>query len=73
MSNLRDALAEAGAAFDDVIKLTTYVVKQEDAQKGRGLVGRRFKNHPPANTLCVLQGLADPRFLVEIEAIAVVE
>lgn len=72
MSNLRDVLAEAGATFADVVKLTTYVVKQDDAQKGRDLVGRHFKNNPPANTLCVLLGLAHPDFLVEIEAIAVV-
>ena len=73
MENLRDALAEAGASFADVVKLTTFVVKQEDAQKARDLVGRYFKDNPPANTLCVLQGLATTKFLVEIEAIAVVE
>ncbi len=73
MSNLRDVLAEAGATFADVVKLTTYVVRKEDTQRARDLVGRHFKDHPPANTLCVLQGLAHPSFLVEIEAIAVVE
>ena len=72
MSNLIDVLAEAGASFADVVKLTTYVVKQEDAQKGRDLVGRHFTSDPPANTICVLLGLAHPDFLVEIEAIAVV-
>jgi enamine deaminase RidA (YjgF/YER057c/UK114 family) len=71
MSNLRDVLAEAGAAFADVVKLTTYIVRKEDTQKARDLVGRHFSEHPPANTLCVLQGLATPAYLVEIEAIAV--
>ncbi len=71
MSNLRDVLAEAGAALADVVKLTTYVVKQEDVQKGRDLVGRHFKDPPPANTICVLRGLAHPSFLLEIEATAV--
>ena len=72
MSNLRDVLAEAGATFADVVKLTTYVVRKEDTQNARDLVGRHFKENPPANTLCVLQGLATPAYLVEIEAIAVV-
>lgn len=73
MSNLRDVLAEAGVSFADVVKLTTFVVKQEDTQKARDLVGRHFTDRPPANTLCVLQGLANTKYLVEIEAIAVVE
>jgi len=71
MSNLRDVLAEAGATFADVVKLTTYVVRKEDTQKARDLVGRHFRENPPANTLCVLQGLATPAYLVEIEGIAV--
>ncbi len=71
MSNLRDVLAEAGAAFADVVKLTTYIVRKEDTQNARNLVGRHFSESPPANTLYVLQGLATPAYLVEIEAIAV--
>ena len=68
---IANVLAEAGATFADVVKLTTYVVRKEDTQKARDLVGRHFSEHPPANTLCVLQGLATPAYLVEIEAIAV--
>jgi enamine deaminase RidA (YjgF/YER057c/UK114 family) len=73
MKNLRDVLAEAGAVFSDVVKLTTYVVRQEDAQRARDLVGKHFHDAspPPANTLCVLQELATTKFLIEIEAIAV--
>ncbi len=32
-----------------------------------------FGDSPPASTLCVLRGLANPHFLLEVEAIAVVE
>ena len=71
MSNLRDVLAEADASFADVVKVTLYVVKQDDAQKGRDILRKHFSGNPPASTLCVLQGLADPRFLVEVEATAV--
>jgi enamine deaminase RidA (YjgF/YER057c/UK114 family) len=31
-----------------------------------------FGGDPPASTLCVLRGLANPNFLLEIEAIAAV-
>ena len=72
MSNVRNVLAEGGATLEDVVKVTLYVVERQDTQKAREILRRHFRDHPPASTLCVLQGLADPRFLVEIEAIAVV-
>ncbi len=72
MSNLKDVLAEAGASLADVVKVTIYIVNQEDTQKGRNILHNYFKDHPPASTLCVLRGLANPNFLVEVEATAVV-
>lgn len=73
MANLKDVLAEGGATFADVVKATIFVVGQEYAQPGRDLCGEYFdKDNPPANTLVVCQGLADPDFLVEVQAIAVV-
>ena len=71
MSNVINVLAEAGATLADVVKVTLYVVRQEDAQKGRNILREHFGGNPPASTLCVLAGLADPIFLVEIEVIAV--
>jgi len=70
--NLKAVLADAGATLKDVVKVTIYVVRKEDAQKGRNILRKNFGDNPPASTLCVLQGLADPRFLVEVEATAVI-
>ncbi len=73
MANLQDVLAEGGATFSDVVKATIFVVGQQHAQPGRDLCGQYFDNaNPPANTLVVCQALADPDFLVEVQAIAVV-
>lgn len=73
MANLRAVLQEAGADFGDIVKATIYVVGAEHAQAGRDLCARYFDaDNPPANTLVVCAGLAEPEFLVEIEAIAVV-
>ena len=73
MANLRDVLAEGGATFADIVKATIFVVGQEYAQPGRDLCGEYFdKDNPPANTLVVCQALADPAFLVEVQAIAVI-
>jgi enamine deaminase RidA (YjgF/YER057c/UK114 family) len=73
MKNLSDVLAAGGATFSDIVKVTTYVVGQQYAQPARDLCARHWdKANPPASTLIVCAGLANPDFLVEIEAIAVI-
>lgn len=76
MRNLGTALAAAGAKFSDVVKITTYVVnyKPEDrAVLGRARAGFFAGMTPPASTLVGVAALAMPEWLVEIEAIAVLE
>lgn len=72
MTNLEKALAAGGAKLSDVTKVTIYIVNPHDVPKARGILQTYFGVHPPASTLCVLRGLANPNFLVEIEAIAAV-
>ncbi len=72
MENLGKALAAGGASFADVTKVTIYVVNPHDVAKARGILSTWFGSNPPASTLCVLRGLANPNFLVEVEAIAAV-
>ena len=73
MKNLKDVLAEGGATFSDIGKVTIYVVGQEYTQPARDLGGQHWdKSNPPASTLIVCAGLANPQFLLEIEAIAVI-
>ena len=65
------ALAEAGASLDDVVRTRIYVVHADDIDA----VGRAhrdaFVKARPATTGLVVD-LLDPRWLVEIEAEAVV-
>ena len=72
MTNLTTALAAGGAKISDVTKITIYICNPHDVPKARGILKTYFGDHPPGSTLCVLRGLANPNFLVEIEAIAVV-
>jgi enamine deaminase RidA (YjgF/YER057c/UK114 family) len=53
-------------------KITICIVNPYDVPKARGVLKTYFDGHPPGSTLCVLRGLANPNFLIEIEAIAVV-
>jgi enamine deaminase RidA (YjgF/YER057c/UK114 family) len=74
--NLKTALAGAGATFNDVVKLNVYVVnfKLEHRDLLQSVRSRyASKDNPPASTLIGVQALARADFLVEIEAIAVVE
>ena len=73
MRNLKEVLAEEGATFSDLVKVTTYVVGKEYTQEARELGVRYWdKSNPPTSTLIVCAGLANPDFLVEIDAIAVI-
>ena len=72
MKNLKNALAAGGAKLSDVTKVTIYICNPHDVPKARGMLYDYFGKHPPGSTLCILRGLANPNFLLEIEAIAAV-
>ncbi len=52
--------------------ITIYICNPHDVPKARGILHTYFAGQPPASTLCILRGLANPNFLLEIEAIAAV-
>src|SRR5438309_6626794 len=72
IANLTKALAAGGAKISDVTKITIYICNPHDVPKARGILHTYFAGQPPASTLCILRGLANPNFLLEIEAIAAV-
>ena len=66
------ALAEAGASFADVVRTRVFLTSV-DAFEGVGRAhGEVFGDIRPANTTVVVAALIDPRWLVEIEADAVI-
>lgn len=65
------ALAEAGAAMDDVVRTRIYLVDAGDIDEVGRAHGEAFAHARPATTGVVVQ-LLDPRWRVEIEAEAVV-
>ncbi len=71
--NIKTVLKEAGGTLQDVVKTTTYItdIKYRD---GLGKVRSRFyEKDPPTSTLIVVKGLAREEYMVEIEAIAVLD
>jgi enamine deaminase RidA (YjgF/YER057c/UK114 family) len=66
------ALAEAGASLDDVVRTRVYVTDAALIPEVMRAHGEAFARARPASTGVVV-GLLDPRWLVEIEAEAVLD
>jgi enamine deaminase RidA (YjgF/YER057c/UK114 family) len=66
------ALEQAGARLDDVVRTRVYLVRTEDFEQVGRAHGEVFSAIRPANTTVVVEALVDPRWLVEIEADALV-
>lgn len=74
LKNLQTALAACGATFDNLLKITIYIVQGQDLRRGFQASQKYFghlKNQPAISGLFV-SALANPDFLVEIDAIAFV-
>ena len=72
LKNIEIALEAVDANIDDLFKLTIYIVQGQDVRKGfEGAQEflKRIKT-PPVITGVIVAGLANPDFLVEIEALA---
>jgi enamine deaminase RidA (YjgF/YER057c/UK114 family) len=74
-ANLGRALAAAGARPDQVTKITIYVVDHRRdylpvIEEGRVAL---FGDHKPAETLIGVVTLSNPDYLIEVDAIAVID
>jgi 2-iminobutanoate/2-iminopropanoate deaminase len=70
--NLKAALAAAGATLNDLVKTTTYVTDIDEFFTHVD-VRMAYFGALPTSTTVEVQRLAHPDFLVEVEAIAIVE
>ncbi|MBM3546233.1 MAG: RidA family protein [Alphaproteobacteria bacterium] len=65
------AILEAnGMGLADLVKVNSYIINPSDLGAFRAARTRIFGDAKPASTLAVIQALAGPQYLVEIEAIA---
>jgi len=73
-ANLKTRLDEAGASFNDVVKLNFYLTDASSLQIVRDVRDIYVnRENPPASTLVVVKQLVRPDLLVEVDAIAVVK
>jgi enamine deaminase RidA (YjgF/YER057c/UK114 family) len=75
--NLRLAVEAAGGTMADIVKLNYYLVAELDQSsvpKLRAIRDRHLNaENRPASTLLVVSRLAQPGWLIEIEAVAAIE
>jgi enamine deaminase RidA (YjgF/YER057c/UK114 family) len=71
--NLQAALASVGAAFDQVVKLTFYLLDVGQLPAVREVRDRYVNTaQPPASTAVEVRRLARDDLLIEVEAIAII-
>lgn len=71
--NLSKALTAAGAGFSNLVKITIYITDPRFREPLGKVRTQYIRDTLPASTLVVVAGLAEPDYLIEIEAVAVVE
>jgi enamine deaminase RidA (YjgF/YER057c/UK114 family) len=71
--NIKQLMEEAGGSIKDVCKLTVYVTDVAYRPAVYGMIDRHFEGVHHCSTGVVVQGLALPELLVEIDAFAVID
>ena len=74
LRNVETALAAGGAKLEHVIKWNVYIVQGQSVLPGFNAFRQAWgdRPNPPTVTVLFVAGLANPDFLVEIDAIAIV-
>ncbi len=72
-ANVAAALESVGGTARDLVKTTTYVVGEHNLAPIRAARQEMTVHPPPASTMVVVAALANPAFLVEVDAVAVLD
>jgi 2-iminobutanoate/2-iminopropanoate deaminase len=71
LENLKALVKEAGGTLGDIARIVVYLTSREHLPAVMNVRRRYFKEPYPATTAVVVAGLANPEWIVEIEATAV--
>ncbi|HEX4564571.1 MAG TPA: Rid family hydrolase, partial [Solirubrobacteraceae bacterium] len=68
--NLRTVLEDAGASFDDVVKVTAFLTDASRLREYAHVRNEFITGPSPASTVVEVSALALPGMMIEVEAIA---
>ncbi len=72
MANIERLLKEAGSELSHITKITVYLTDPRFREDVYRAIGRRLKGVFPVSTGLVVQALARPEWVVEVDVIAVI-
>ena len=68
--NIGEVLKAANMGYSDIVKITSFLTDSRFIAANRSVRDKYIKEPYTASTLLIVQGLADPAMLVEIEVTA---
>jgi reactive intermediate/imine deaminase len=71
--NVKAIVESCGGTMENIVRITTYVTSLAYRAVMVEIRAKYFPKDPPTSTFLVVAGLADPAFLVEVDAIAVLD
>ncbi len=72
-TNLKNILKESGGDLKNIVKMTTILTHYDYVESRRKILDEFFGDIMPPNTLMIIESLASPDYMIEVEAIAVLD
>ncbi|HEX2729015.1 MAG TPA: RidA family protein [Rubrobacteraceae bacterium] len=73
LQNVKRVVEAAGGTLDDIVKVTVFILDMGHYDEIHAVRRRYFEQPYPASSMVQVSALIDPRLLIEIEAVAVIE
>jgi reactive intermediate/imine deaminase len=71
--NLKNIIEETGGTLKNIVKMTTFLTHYSYIETYRSIRSQYFQEPCPSNTLLFIESLALPDYMIEVEAIAVLD
>jgi len=71
--NLKNIMEEAGGTLQNIVKKTTFLTHYSYIETYRRVRSEYFPEPCPPNTLLIIESLALPDYMIEVEAVAVLD
>jgi enamine deaminase RidA (YjgF/YER057c/UK114 family) len=71
--NLKNIMEEAGGTLQNIVKKTTFLTHYSYIEIYRRVRSEYFPEPCPPNTLLIIESLALPDYMIEVEAVAVLD
>jgi reactive intermediate/imine deaminase len=73
LEHVKTVVEEAGGGMEDIVKVTVFITDMGLYDEIHEVRRRYFEEPYPASSMVEVSALIDPRLLIEIEAVAVIE